>query len=68
LFSKHALFLNFQIAQQIAAKPAIYVLRLVGTNSGNHQKNWEKLPETRGRIYGSSHNTLEKFSSIIAKE
>jgi hypothetical protein len=43
LFLKQALFLSFQIAQQIA----ICVLRLAGTKNGNHQKNWEKLP---GRV------------------
>jgi hypothetical protein len=49
-FSKQALFLIFQIAQQIAAKPAIWVLRLVGTNCGNHQKNCEKLPGRVGEL------------------
>jgi hypothetical protein len=45
LFSKQALFINFQIAQQIAARPAICVLRLAGTNCENHQKNYENFPE-----------------------
>jgi hypothetical protein len=50
LFSKQALFLVFQMAQQIAAKPAICVLRLTGANWGNHQKNCEKLPGRVGEL------------------
>jgi hypothetical protein len=48
--SKQALFLVFQMAQHIAAKPAIWVLRLTGANLGNHQKNWEKLPGRVGEL------------------
>jgi hypothetical protein len=44
LCSKQALFLNFQMAQQIAASPAIYSFLLARIKRGKHQKNFIKLP------------------------
>jgi hypothetical protein len=47
-FSKQTLLRDFQMAQQIAASPAIWILRLAEEYCGIHQKNWANDP---GRVW-----------------